>query len=390
MVDLHEVRRFVHEHIVPLEPLMLQHGFSGELLQQVHALRELVKERGWWAPQVRKEWGGAGLDLVEHGRLSEILGYSPLGHYVFGAQAPDAGNIEVLGEFGTDEQRARWLAPLVAGEIRSCFGMSEPENAGSDPTELSTTARRVAGGWAIDGHKWFTTGADGAAFCIVMAVTHPEAPPHMRASMFIVPMDTPGLEFVRNIPVMGEAGSGWASHAELRFRHCVVPESALLGGEAMGFAIAQQRLGPGRIHHCMRWIGISERAMDMMCARAVSRVSGGKPLSHRQTVQSWVAEGRARLEAARLLVLETALRIERDGSRAARTHISMIKFLVADVMLDILDRAVQTHGALGMTDDTVLAFLYRHERASRIYDGPDEVHKSVVARQEFSRWEKKK
>jgi acyl-CoA dehydrogenase len=265
--------------------------------------------------------------------------------------------------------------------------MTEPEHGGSDPTELSTRAVRDGDDWILDGHKWFTTGADGAAVCIVMAVTQPDAPPHLRASMFLVPTETPGFERVRNISVMGEAGAGWASHAEIRLERCRVSGDALLGGDGMGFAIAQQRLGPGRIHHCMRWIGVSERALELMCRYANTRSVGGRPLGHRQTIQNWIAESRASIDAARLLVLDAAASIERDGSRAARARISAIKYYVADVMLRVIDNAVQTHGALGVTDDTVLAWFYRHERAARIYDGPDEVHKAVVARRELARWE---
>lgn len=381
-----ELEAFIRQKVLPLEQTVLQHGFVADVVEALEGPRAEVRARGWWAPQVARSHGGAGLSLVEYGQMSAVLGYSPLGHYVFGAQAPDAGNIEVLGEFGTSEQQERWLHPLVAGKIRSCFGMTEPEHGGSDPTEMSTRAVRDGDGWVIDGHKWFTTGADGAAVCIVMAVTQPEAPPHMRASMFLVPTDTPGFRRVRNISVMGESGAGWASHSEIRLEGCRVGAEALLGGDGMGFAIAQQRLGPGRIHHCMRWIGVSERAMELMCRHANSRMVGGKPLGHRQTVQNWIAESRAAIDAARLLVLDAAATIEREGSRGARAQISAIKYHVADVMLRVIDQAVQTHGALGVTDDTVLAWFYRHERAARIYDGPDEVHKAVVARRELARW----
>jgi alkylation response protein AidB-like acyl-CoA dehydrogenase len=378
MID--DIRNFVRERAVPLEATLAAEP-DLDRHAAVQQLRDEVRAAGWWALSAPSEWGGAGLSLTDLAPVSEALGWSPLGHFLFNAQAPDAGNIEILAEYGTDEQRTRWLAPLVAGAHRSCFGMTEPENAGSNPTELSSTARLEGDEWVINAHKWFTTGADGAAFCIVMVVTEPDAAPHARASMLIVPTDAPGYELVRNIPVMGDAGKGWASHGEIMLRDVRVPADALLGGRGMGFAIAQQRLGPGRIHHCMRWIGVAERALDMLCQRAATRdLGGGKMLGSRQIVQAWIAESRAEIDAARLLVLDCARRIDEQGAYAARTSISLIKFHVARVMNDVLDRAIQVHGALGMTDDTVLAWFYRHERAARIYDGPDEVHKMVVAR----------
>ena len=323
-----------------------------------------------------------GLSLEQFGRLSEVLGRSPIGHVVFNCQAPDAGNMEILADHATPGQRARFFEPLRAGQIRSCFAMTEPDNAGSNPKQLSTTAEKDGDDYVINGHKWFTTGADGAAFTIVMAVTDPDADnPYARASQIIVPMDADGLEHVRRIPVMGDEGEGWLSHSELRFTDCRVPQSNLLGAEGEGFTIAQERLGPGRIHHCMRWIGIAERAFEMMCERAATReLEPGTPLGSKQTIQHWIAESRADIDASRMLVLDAARTIDTDGAKAARTKVSTIKFYVAGMLQTVLDRALQTHGALGVTDDTLLAFWYRHERAARIYDGPDEVHKSVVAR----------
>ena len=246
---------------------------------------------------------------------------------------------------------------------------------------MDTRAVLEGGQWVVDGHKWFTSAADGAAFAVVMAVTDPDAPPHLRASMIIVPCDTAGFELVRNIPVMGHAGEGWPTHSEIRYTRCRVPEESLLGGRGAGFALAQERLGPGRIHHCMRWIGICERAFELMCQRAAEReLAPGKPLATQQTVQQWIADSRASIDAARLMVLHAAWKMERVGQREARVEISTIKFFVANVLQDVLDKAVQVHGALGVTDDTPLAYWYRHERAARIYDGPDEVHKTVVAR----------
>lgn len=378
---LNEMRRFVDDELIPLEASFLRGGFFANE-DKIEALRDKVRARGWWAPQLPRELGGMGLDLVTHGRVGEVLGRSPLGHYVFGTHAPDAGNIELLHEYASDAQRETWLQPLAAGKIRSCFGMTEPDNAGSNPVMLSTEARLDGDEWVINGRKWFTTAADGAAFCIVMAVTESgEAPQHARASMIIVPTDTPGYKLERNISIMGEEGDGFASHAEVSFTDVRVPKANLIGERGSGFLLAQARLGPGRIHHCMRWIGIAERVFDLMCHRAATRMlSEGKPLASRQTIQNWIAESRTEIDASRLMVLNTAMRIDEEGAYAARNDISMIKFFVAGVLQRVMDRALQTHGALGMTDDTVIAWFFRHERAARIYDGPDEVHKSVVAR----------
>ncbi len=373
-------RAFIDDEVIPLEPLIPEGAFQANL-HRLEAARQKVRDLGLWAPHLPQRWGGMGLSLLEFAFLSEQLGRSPLGHFVFNCQAPDVGNMEILIEHGTPEQQERWLKPLAAGAIRSCFSMTEPEHAGSNPTQLSTTATLDGGAWTLNGHKWFTTAADGAAFAIVMAVTDPDAPEHARASQLIVPTDTPGFEHVRNIPIMGHPGDGYASHAELRYNACRVPQDHLLGARGAGFLIAQQRLGPGRIHHCMRWLGICARAFDLMCHRAATReLSPSKPLASRQTVQTWIAESRAEIHAARLATLHTAWTIDRHGVYAAREGISLIKFHVADVLQRVLDRAIQVHGALGITDDTPLAWWYRHERGARIYDGPDEVHKSVVAR----------
>lgn len=385
---LARVRAFVDAELVPLEPRFLNGRFR-DLLPVLAEKRRRVQEMGLWLPQIVDEHGGMGLSLVDFGRLSAVLGRTPLGHYVFNCQAPDAGNMEILIRHGTNEQKDRWLAPLLRGEIRSCFSMTEPDNAGSNPLNMGTTAVREGDSYMIDGHKWFTSSADGAAFAIVMAVTdaHAESP-YRRASMIIVPTDAPGFTIERNIPVMGEAGDDYASHAEVRYEGVRVPRANLLGEEGGGFVIAQERLGPGRIHHCMRWIGIAERAFDLMCTRAVRRELGpGRPLAGQQTVQNWVAESRAEIDASRALVLATAAKIEDAGPKAAREEISLIKFYVAGMLGQVLDRAIQTHGALGMTDDTPLAYWYRHERAARIYDGPDEVHKASVARRILRRYE---
>jgi alkylation response protein AidB-like acyl-CoA dehydrogenase len=260
--------------------------------------------------------------------------------------------------------------------------MTEPEFPGSNPTWMKTSAIKEGNDYVINGHKWFTSAADGASFAIVMAITNPDAPsPHLRASQIIVPSDTPGFKRVCNTPVMGHEGEDYLSHSEILYEDCRVPRSNLLGEEGKGFAIAQQRLGPGRIHHCMRWIGICERAFDLMCERAAKRqLSPGQPLAGRQMIQEAIAESRAEINASRLMVLHTAEKIDREGSRAAREEISLIKFFVAGVLQKVLDRAIQVHGALGLTEYTLLSHWYRHERAARIYDGPDEVHKALVAR----------
>src|SRR5689334_5699780 len=383
---LAKIERFIADVVMPAEAEVFDKGFTGAapLLAE---LRAKCKAEGMWGPQLPKDIGGLGLDLVEHGLVSERLGRSPLGHYVFGAQAPDAGNMEILHKFGTAAQKERWLEPLARGDIRSCFSMTEPENPGSNPTIMSCNARKDGDHYVIDGHKWFTTAADGAAFAIVMAVTNPEAPAHARASMIIVPTDTPGFERVRNIKIMGDPGEGWGSHAEIWYRNVRVPVDNRLGPEGAGFLIAQERLGPGRIHHCMRWIGICERVFDTMCKHITRRkIDDEKTLATRQIAQAWVAEARAEIEAARLMVLHTAWTIEKKGFSIARDNVSLIKFYVADIMLRLFDRAIQLHGALGITSDTILAHYYVHERGARIYDGPDEVHKMVVAKRILARY----
>jgi len=289
--------------------------------------------------------------------------------------------MELLHQFGDDEQQERYLKPLAAGEIRSCFAMTEPEFAGSNPVYMATSAVKDGDDYVINGHKWFTTSAEGAAFTVVMAITDPDAGRYSRASQIIVPLDTPGFRIVRNIPVMGDVGSDHATHAEVRFEDCRVPQSNLIDKEGAGFAMAQERLGPGRIHHAMRWIGICERALELSCKHAVKRrISSSLVLADQQTIQNWIAESRAEIDAARWMVLHAAWKIDTEGAYAARVEISTIKFFVANVLQSVLDRAIQIHGALGVTDDTPLAFWFRHERAARIYDGPDEVHKWVLAR----------
>ena len=381
------IREFMQKEVYPLEPRLRRQPFA-ELLPELREKRERARQTGLWAAHIPESHGGAGLSLVEFAHMSEELGRSPIGHYLFNVQAPDVGNMEILMEHGTEEQKKRFLEPLVRGEVRSCFTMTEPEFPGSNPVMMGTVARQEGSEWVIRGHKWFASSAQGAAFAICMAVTRPEEQdPYRRASAIIVPTDAPGFEIVGNISVMGDRGSDYQSHAEVSYHGCRVPLSNLLGAEGAGFVIAQERLGPGRIHHCMRWIGICERALDIMCRHAATReLSPGKPLGSKQMVQEWIALSRAEIDGARLMVLHAAWKIGREGSHAARDEISLIKFTVARTLQRVLDRAIQALGALGMTDDTPLAWWYAHERAARIYDGPDEVHMSLVARRILRRY----
>jgi alkylation response protein AidB-like acyl-CoA dehydrogenase len=375
------IREFVDARLIPLEPRLLEEGI-GPLLPVIAALRAEVRSLGLWGPNLPREYGGLGLDLVSHGLVSEALGRCPLGHYVFGVNAPDAGNAELLHLYGSEAQKRDWLAPLARGEIRSCFGMTERDNSGANPLMLEARGELVGGEWVLNGRKWFTTGADGASLCIAMVVTDPDAHPHRRASMILVPTSARGYRLERNTPIMGHAGQDLFSHGEIAFEDCRVPAENLLGPRGEGFRLAQARLGPGRIHHCMRWLGICQRALDLMVARARERQVSpdGRTLAHSDLIRAWIGECAAEMQAARLMVLHTAWRIEHAGAKAARDDVSMIKFYVAGVLQKVLDRALQVHGGLGMTDYTVLAWYYREERAARIYDGPDEVHKLAVAR----------
>lgn len=367
------VSAFMEEFIYPNEARLAAGDAAAEALMK--DLQARVKAMGLWAPHLPKEAGGLGIGFLKYAYLNEIIGRSFFAPRAFGAQAPDSGNAEILHLFGTPEQKERWLKPLVAGEIRSCFSMTEPEVAGSDPTTLQTRAVRDGDHWVINGHKWFSTGGSKAAFSIVMAVTHPDAPPHGRATMIIVPTDTPGFRIVRDVPVLG---STEGDHSEIRLEDCRVPVENTLGEPGQGFMIAQARLGPGRIHHCMRWLGQMQRGFELMCRRALERHAFGEPLAKKQTVQNWIADSVAEIQAARLLTLHAAHKLDQGAD--ARVEISLIKFVVANALVGVLDRAVQVHGALGLTPDTPLDAMYRAARGARIYDGPDEVHRMVVAR----------
>ena len=374
------MKEFVEKELYPMDQAFLTRPFS-ELEPELEEKRNMVRQMELWAPLHPQEYGGMGLTLMEYALVAEVLGSSHVGLYVFNCQAPDAGNIEILHKYGTEAQKEKYLKPLIDGKIRSCFSMTEVDKPGSNPTWMDTTAVRDGDEWVINGHKWYTSSADGSEFAIVMAVTNPDAAPHQRASMIIVPLDTPGFNLVRNIQVMGHSGDSWASHAEILYQNCRVPVENILGGEGMGFVIAQERLGPGRIHHCMRWIGICNRCFDLMCARAIERpITPDRNLASMQMIQGYISESAAEIQAARLMILHAAWKIENMGVHEAREEISMIKFYVANVMQKVVDRALQVHGGLGMTDDTPIASYYRGERAARIYDGADEVHKMSLAR----------
>ncbi len=374
------MREFVKKELIPLEAEFRTKTWE-ELKDKVKEKQEMVKKMELWAPNFPKEIGGMGLGLMEHALVSEVLGECSIGHVAFGCQAPDAGNIEILHKFGTSQQKERFLLPLLDGKIRSCFSMTEPGMPGSNPVMMETTAIRDGDDYVINGHKWFTSSADGADFAIVMAITNPEENKYLRTSMIIVPCDTPGFNLVRNIPVMGHAGQGRGSHAEILYQSCRVPRENLLGEEGKAFVIAQERLGPGRIHHCMRWIGICNRVFELMCQRANERmIAEDATLGSKDIVRAWIAECAAEIQCARLMVMHAGWKVDQVGAKEARNEIHLIKFKAAQVLEKVLDTAIQIHGGLGMTDDTPIASLWRHNRANRILDGADEVHKIAVAK----------
>ena len=374
------MKEFVRAEIWPLETLDLD---QQQIDRAFAPLQEQVKERGLWAAHLDPELGGQGYGQVKLGLMHEILGSSPYAPLAFGNQAPDSGNSEILAVAGTPEQKERWLEPLLAGDYRSAFSMTEPETAGSDPTLLQTRAVKEGDEYVINGHKWFSSNASIADFLIVMVVTDPDARSYQRASMIIVPVDTPGVDIVRDVATMEHPQGGYGrygGHAEIYYRDVRVPAENLLGSEGAGFLIAQQRLGPGRIHHCMRWLGVAQRAFDMLCERALSRESHSSLLSEKQTVQNWIADSAAQMQAARLMTLQAAWKMDTEGASAARREISLIKFFGAQMLHDVVDRALQIHGSLGYSTDMPLEAMYRFARAARFYDGPDEVHRQSVAR----------
>jgi acyl-CoA dehydrogenase len=376
-------RAFMEERVYPNEPALDREDEQADEL--VGELRARAKAEGLWAPHVPPEAGGTGLGFLAYAHLNEEIGRSTWAQLVFGCQAPDAGNAEILHLFGTPEQKERWLRPLVAGDVRSFFSMTEPEVSGADPTGLRTRAVLDGDEWVIDGHKWFSSGAEGAGFGIVMAVTEPDAPPHGRMSQILVPADARGIE-IRPVPVLGHPGRGWTTHCEVRYTGVRVPAEQLLGARGDGFRIAQKRLGPGRIHHVMRWLGQMQRAFELMCSYALEREAFGSRLADKQTVQNWIADSAAEIQACRLMTLDAAHKI--DAGDEARVEISLIKFYAARALVDVIDRAIQVHGARGLTDETPLGRMYLHARGGRIYDGPDEVHRMVVSRRILQAFER--
>jgi acyl-CoA dehydrogenase len=377
------MRGFVRAQVWPLETLYDEIGWDG-LKRAARPLQEEVKSQGLWAAHLDPELGGQGFGQVKLGLMHEILGTSPFAPLMFGNAAPDSGNSEILALAGTPEQKERYLHPLLAGDLKSAFSMTEPDTAGSDPTLLQTQATREGDEWVINGRKWFSSNGSIADFLIVMAVTDPDARPHQRASMLIVDADTPGVQIVRDVATMEhpyDSFGRYGNHAEIAYDDVRVPADALLGAQGAGFLIAQQRLYPGRIHHCMRWLGVARRAFDMLCERATYRYAHGAVLGKHQTIQNWIADSEAEMHAARLMTLHAAWKMDTEGVAAARKEIAMIKFYGAKVLHDVVDRALQAHGSLGYSTDLPLEAMYRMARAARIYDGPDEVHRASVARQ---------
>ena len=346
-------------------------------------LKEEARRRGLWNLFHPDPDHGPGLTNVEYAPLAELTGRSPIGPEAVNCNAPDTGNMEVLTQFGTPEQQDRWLRPLLDGEIRSAFAMTEPDVASSDATNVQLRIERDGDEYVLNGRKWWTTGAlrDRCRVFIVMGKTDPDGPPHRQQSMVLVPRDTPGLTVLRNLPVFGYIEQ--EGHGELLLEDVRVPVGNLIAGEGDGFLISQARLGPGRIHHCMRTIGAAERALELMCARAAERVTFGAPVASRGNVQDWIAESRIDIEMIRLLTLKTAWLMDTVGNRHARTEIAAIKVAAPQVALRVIDRAIQVHGGAGVSNDVPLAFMYAHVRSLRLADGPDEVHKMTIARREL-------
>jgi acyl-CoA dehydrogenase len=373
------MREFVKEELWPLE-VITEDADRDTFFRIIQSLQEEVKRRNLWATHLPPELGGQGMGQVKLGLMHEIEGTTMWGPIVFGNNAPDTGNSEVLAHFGTPEQKDKWLYPLLDKKIFSAFSMTEPETAGSDPVDLKTTAVLDGDEWVINGHKWYTSNGLVASILIVMATTDPEAGPYQRSSMFLVPSDTPGVRRVRNVPVMGGDEHWGFGHAEIYYDDVRIPKENIIGQPGQGFLIAQARLGPGRIHHCMRWLGQSRRAYDILCERSLQRHAFGGPLASKQTVQNWIADSAAEMQAARLMTLHAAWVMDKHGVAAARKEISLIKFYGAKVLHDVIDRAIQVCGGLGYSSDLPLESMYRHARAARLYDGADEVHRQTVSR----------
>jgi acyl-CoA dehydrogenase len=368
-------REFMEEHVYAAEPALAREDEAAD--EVMRDLRTRAKAEGLWAPHLPPEAGGSGEGFLYYADLNEEIGRSLWAQLVFNCQAPDAGNGEILHLFGTHDQKEQFLKPLVEGETRSFFSMTEPEVSGSDPTGLKTRALLEGDVWVIDGHKWFSSGAEGSGFGIVMAVTDPDAEPHRRMSQILVPSDTAGVE-IEPVHISGHHGRGWTTHCDVTYTGVRVPAANLLGERGDGFRIAQKRLGPGRIHHAMRWLGQMQRAFELLCTYSLQREAFGGLLAEKQTIQNWIADSAAEIQACRLMTLDAAHKI--DQGSEARVEISLIKFYAARVLNEVIDRAVQAHGGLGLTDRTPLYGMLTAARAGRIYDGPDEVHRMVVSR----------
>jgi acyl-CoA dehydrogenase len=383
-----KVDAFMQENVLPNERNIDHEAEAlGEKFNQsptMNEIRKKAKSAGLWNLFLPDKKHGPGLNNYEYAPLCELMGRSFYGARAFNCMAPDTGNMEILAEFGTDDQKKKWLQPCLDGTMRTCFSMTEPDTAGSDPTQLKTRAVRDGDYYVINGRKWFTSNAIGSSFAIAMVVTDPDAEPHRRASQIIVPLETPGMKIVRAVPVMGHTGGG--GHCEVLYTDCKVPVTNLLGEEGGGFAISQARLGPGRIHHCMRTVGIAERAIELMCKRANTRWTHGSYLADKANIQEWIADSRIEIDSTRLMVMNAAWKMDHEGKRNARNEIAEIKVMAANMVMRVLDRAIQLYGAAGVSDDFPIARFWRDSRALRIADGPDEVHRMTIARRELRKW----
>jgi acyl-CoA dehydrogenase len=386
-----KVWRFMDERIRPAEEEYWR-GFSAETIPQrispvMEELKTEARRRGLWNLFLPDKRFGPGLTNLEYGALAEIMGWSAIASEAMNCSAPDTGNMEVLAQFGTPEQQETWLTPLLAGEIRSCIGMTEPEVASSDPTQLATRIDRDGDDYVINGHKWFTSGAahPNATVILLIGVTHPDAERHARHTMVLVPIDAPGVTIVRQLKVFGFDDPG--SHCEILLEDVRVPQSNRIGDEGTAFMIAQARLGPGRLHHCMRLIGAAERALSLMCERAKSRTAFGKRLAEQGVVREQIAKSRIEIEQARLLCQKAAWLLDTQGSLGARFEISAIKVVAPNVAQTVIDRAIQVFGGAGVSQDLPLTQMFAYARSARFMDGPDEVHYSIIGREELKREE---